>query len=246
MAKTQYVVANKLHQEAAAAGRRNVPIALVLFGLALAAYFVFNRNVVVPLGLVGVAVFLLARSTPDQVLTAGAQGEDHAVSILTQLPESYTLFNQVNIPNPRSSTGVNEADLIVCGPSAVFVIEVKNNNGTIVCDEQSPQWKVSKVGRRGGEYDKEMRNPIAQTKNLVWLLSEHLKKTNSKPWVQGVVVFTNPAAVLQIEGTPSVPVLRAADLQHFVESFQGNSRPDVLARAVTELAKLRTGAASAP
>lgn len=242
MARTEHVVANKLHVEAK--GRRSVPFAAAYGVLAVAAYF-FTGNLVVPGALICVAVFCLARGAPDPVLTAGAEGEDHAMSVLGRLSDKYTLFNQLDIPNPRSSTGVNEVDVVVHGPSAVFVIEVKNNNGKITVDEQAQQWNVQKVGRKGGEYEKEMRNPIAQVKNLVWLLSEHLKKDNAKPWVQGIVVFSNSAADLQIHGAPSVPVLRADQLLQFIESFNGNSRPDVLARAEVELVKLRRSRTSA-
>lgn len=89
-----------------------------------------------------------------------------------------------------------------------------------------------------------MRNPIAQTKQLVWLLSEYLKKTNSKPWIQGVVVFTNPDATLEFDGQTSMPVLRGSELNEFLLSFQGNSRPEVLARAREQLIILRKAQSS--
>ena len=239
MAQTEYVVANKLHKQANAATAINRPIAIVLFVLAVLAFLLIKENLLPPIILGGAAIFFLLRSGPDDVLVAGAVGEDQAMQILTDLPDSFILFNQLDIPNAKSSTGVNEADIVVCGPTAIFVIEVKNNNGTIVCDETSPQWKVAKVGRKGGEYEKEMRNPIAQTKQLVWLLGEQLKKVNAKPWIQGVVVFTNPAVVLEFNGRTSMPVLRSSELKDFLISFQGNSRPEVLARAKEQLIAIR-------
>jgi hypothetical protein len=249
MARTEHVIANRLRGEARAPWRSALLKALVCGAVAIVASFALGGHLLAPAISLGFAVFLvvllgfavlfLARSARKQIVAAGAEGEDHAMSILQRLPDTYALFNQLDIPNSRSSRGVNEADVVVCGPSAIFVIEVKHNNGTIICDEQAPRWKVLKVGRRGGVYEKDMRNPIAQTKTLVWLLSEHLKKSRSKPWIQGVVVFTNPDAELQILGAPSVPVLRATELLDYIETYHGTSRPQILARSMAELAKLR-------
>lgn len=240
MANTDHVIENKLHKQASTGTAHHRLIAIVLLLGAIGSFLLFKGNLFPPTALaIGAIFFFFSRSAPDATITAGAVGEDQAMSVLSALPDTYTLFNQLDIPNEKSSTGANEADVVVCGPTAIFIIEVKNNNGTIFCEEGAPQWKVSKVGRRGGEYEKDMRNPIAQTKKLVWLLGEHLKKTNSKPWIQGIVLFTNPEVELEFNDQTSMPVLRPAELLSFMTSFQSNSRPDVMARAKEQIVELR-------
>lgn len=148
-------------------------------------------------------------------------------------------MNQVNLPNPRSSTGVNEADFIVIGPEAIFLIEVKHNNGTIHGNEQDREWLVEKVGRAGGEYTKTMRNPIGQAKKLVWLLGEYLKAKGAKPWIQGVVVFTHPTVQLELVNSATVPVLTSPALVNYLGSFRSTARPDIMDKALDHIARLK-------
>ena len=236
MARTHFVVANKLLEKAAAPKRTRQIALLVGVPLTLVSLFV-NGWIAVAIAFITVLIFTFSSS--NRVIAAGAEGEEQAMHVLRGLPDTFTIFNQLDIPNARSSTGVNEADFVVCGPNAVFVIEVKHNNGAVVCDEQAQQWQVSKIGRGGTAYEKQMRNPIAQTKNLVWLLGEHLKKANAKTWIQGIVLFTNPTVNLTVLGTPSVPILRPDELLQYMQSFQKDARPDVLVRAAGVIEALR-------
>lgn len=139
MAQNDYVKVNKLHKQASAA-TANGAIAIVLFILAVGAFFAFDGNLVPGIILIGAAVLFFLRSAPDAALSAGAKGEDRAMQILTGLPDSFVLFNQLDIPNSKSRTGVNEADVVVCGPTAIFVVEVKNNNGTLLSRKS---WLIS-------------------------------------------------------------------------------------------------------
>lgn len=237
MANLEYIVANKLTTDANAA-RASTRKTVLWFGALLTVVLFF---VSAALGFIaGIATTIAFFSIQaDSVKTSGAEGEDQVLSLLKGLPDGFTIFNQIDLPNEKSRTGVNEADLVVCGPSAIFVIEVKHNNGTITCNEASPQWSIKKVGRGGTEYGKEMRNPIAQTKNLIWLLGEYLKKTHSKPWIQGLVVFSNSAATVEVHGTPSMPILRGHELLPYLTSFKKEAHRDVAHRAIEQIAKLR-------
>lgn len=99
---------------------------------------------------------------------------------LSQLPDTFTVYNQVYIPNVKSRTGFNEADVIVVGPNAVFVIEVKHNSGSITGADSDREWQIKKASRGGIVYGKTMRNPISQVKRLVWLLAGELKAKHSR------------------------------------------------------------------
>ncbi|WP_231881227.1 nuclease-related domain-containing protein, partial [Oleiphilus sp. HI0123] len=85
-------------------------------------------------------------------------------------------------------------------------------------------WHVQKVGRGGTPYSKTMRNPIAQVKKLVWLLSDDLKKKNGRAWVQGVVVFSNQDSSVRVRHSGNVPVLNLSELNRYILSYQAKSR----------------------
>ena len=238
MANTKYVTENRLRLEAQ--GTRNKRRKTVLIGglvFALVSGVLTNSSIALVVMIIVGVFFLLI--TADARIISGAVGEEMALQVLQKLPDEYTIFNQVYIPNKNSRTGFNEADLIVLGPKCVFVIEVKHNNGSVVGSESLRQWDVHKVGRRGTAYTAYMRNPIAQVKKLVWLLTEELKKRESRMWLQGVVVFTNIDSTVRIDGDVSVPVLSLETLLSYIVDYKGNSKPLAVSRVENALADLK-------
>lgn len=173
MANMENLTKNKLTIEADYKQRSNRKY-IFIFGVivALATSFI---NIYLGLFSIFVTLVLWASQNGDEALRSGAVGEDNTISLLSRLPDTFTIYNQVDIPNSKSKTGFNEADVIVVGPEAVFVIEVKHNNGAIIGSEAEKEWSVNKVGRGGKPYSKMMRNPISQVKKLVWLLAEDMK-----------------------------------------------------------------------
>lgn len=150
---------------------------------------------------------------------AGARGEERTLDMLGLLPDDWTVFNQVHIPHPRQPGRSVEADLLVVGPRAVFVIEVKHNRGHISGASEDRDWSVTKVGRKGGTYTKTMRNPVRQVQTQVWALSEALRARGVRTWVEGVVAFSHPEARLRLYDTPKVPVLKAEEVPAHLLDF---------------------------
>lgn len=221
MANTQHVTSNRLTEESNALqanSRKNV----LLFGLPIVVVALLYHVIFGVVALI-VTAFIYFNQKGSTVIEAGAKGEDIALNLLEELPDSFTIFNQLDIPNQRSRTGFTEADIVVSGPTAIFVIEVKHNHGEIECDELNSQWTVTKTGRGGTRYDKEMRNPIKQVKTQVWLLAEHLKYKKANAWVQPVVLFTNPEAELFSDSVPSIPVLTSAEIVDYIAKFEPQS-----------------------
>lgn len=218
MANFDYVTANKLTLDAH--GYKNTNRILILMvGLGIAFVVSAFYLPATPVVLVLVALcWWLQKSHP--ILLAGAAGEDIVIERLKQLPDSYTVYNQVDIPNAKSRTGYNEADIIVVGPNAVFVIEVKHNSGRISGTDSDAQWRVKKVSRGGGIYGKTMRNPISQVKRLIWLLSRELKAKHSRAWIQGVVLFSHHNVKPEITNDSNVPVLGRDDIVDYIASYQ--------------------------
>lgn len=239
MANLSYVTSNRLSEESNLIKSRKRKNVIFVGVPSVVAAFIYSS----PLGWVvlSIAVLIFISQKGDDVIVSGAHGENIALDLLKQLPDSFTIFNQVDIPSEKSRTGVVEADLIVVGPNAIFVIEVKHNNGEIVCDESNNQWSVTKTGRGGSQYGKEMRNPVKQVKNQVWLLREYLKSMRAKPWIQPVVLFSHPEVSLCRADAHSVPVLTASELVDYIESFQPMSPRPVQPASIQALAALKIG-----
>ena len=207
---------------------------LELFSVAALFFHVYAA-----IAVLGITLVSWANQNGSEIIRAGAVGEDIAMRVLGELPDSYTVFNQVDIPNEKSRAGFNEADIIVLGPKAIFVVEVKHNNGTISGEENDKEWHVQKVGRGGTGYSKMMRNPISQVKKLTWLLSQEMKKDGSRAWVQGVVLFSNSDASVQVEDSGNVPVLSLSQVNQYILNFETKSRPSNYSRITRALASLK-------
>lgn len=237
MANTRHITKNKLILEAKDKRKKKRRVILAI-GAVIALLAAFYLNLFAGAVVMVVAcVVALSRRTCN-IIMSGAEGEDIAVALLKKLPDSFYLFNQVNIPNKESSTGYNEADLIIVGDQAVFVIEVKHNNGRIDVDEQARDWTVVKTGRGGTDYTKPMRNPIAQVNKLIWLLSNHMKHKKVRSWIQGIVLFTHDNMTLTNHANSSVPVLQKHEIIHYITHYQNPHKgfnKDNALKAVAEL-----------
>ena len=208
MANTRYVTSNRLSTEADKSRQHvliiGIPAVLLLSFMFPVAWWFFTIFLII--------TFLNAGSTKR----AGARGEDATLAMLSSLPDSYTIINQILVPDQRSRTGFTELDFVVLGPNGVFVIEVKNNNSRKVGSEKDRQWTVYKVGRKGTPYTATIRNPIKQLKGQIWVLSNFIRERGYKIWVDGVVFFSNPDSSLELNGRPSVPVIHAKGLTDYI------------------------------
>jgi len=171
-------------------------------------------------GIVGLCV-MFGTGTDTIIAEAGAGGEESALKTLSELDDSYTIFNQVRIPCKESKTGYREADFVVCGPNGIFVVEVKNNKGIIVGTEADPRWEVRKVGGGGTPYSDYMRNPIKQVRSQIFPLKEYLvSKGINDVWIYGVVLFTNPESALKLHISGRVPVLRPDSIEEHITKYR--------------------------
>ncbi|MFV9689813.1 MAG: hypothetical protein ACNY01_02465 [Desulfobacteria bacterium] len=88
-------------------------------------------------------------------------------------------------------------------------------------------------------YPSSMRSPVKQVKGVVWHLSNHLKNKKAKPWIQGIVLFTNPEVLLSISGETSVPVFQSTDILDYIVNFNTKrSQPRIVEKSKNELMRL--------
>ena len=172
----------------------------------------------------GIVVFLDLWRRQDQRL-CGAEGEDWALGVptalpgsLTTLPDDYTVFNQVIVPNGSSH---RELDFVVVGPNGIFATEVKHHRGKISGQETDFTWRQRKRSRAGNTYEQGFRNPVGQLKGAVYALKQYLQGHGVNHWIQGIVVFTHPESKLSL-GETSVPVLRLEKLASYIRDYRGN------------------------
>ncbi len=115
---------------------------------------------------------------------SGRQGEKRVQKNLSdKLSDEYSLYNDVML---RGERGGN-IDHIIVGPTGIFVIETKNNDGHITYDRYG--WKG--LG--------ETRNPTNQVNNNMFRVKKAL---GERFYVNPIVVFSNPKANLEIESEP--------------------------------------------
>lgn len=143
----------------------------------------------------------------------GAKGENLGLAQALKLPEGYHVFTNVTISYQNYS---QETDLIIVGMKGIYIVEVKNHNGKIIGDADSPEWTQLKIGRGGGRYSKKMNNPVKQVKGQVYKLSKYLKENGINVWVEGIILFTNEDVNVNVQNS-SIPILFPAKrLNHYI------------------------------
>ena len=185
---------------------RNV-VALICFVAAvLSALFMMKMNLykgmVIPFALGAAAVVSLLSAAPYvqemNILSAGIAGENEASRCLSMLPDSYTVFRNLTVSYQGKSS---EIDTVVVGPAGIFVVEIKNLNGTIFGRVEDQQWRQEKVGRGGTLYGKDFYSPVKQVGTHVFRLAKYLQERGLRNYVNACVYFSNPLATVYVTGT---------------------------------------------
>jgi hypothetical protein len=149
-----------------------LPIYLNLGKLAPASHFI--AGIVFMYGLMQFFV-------PYQHWRSGLNGERRVEKNLSnKLSDGYSLYNDVLLKDGQRGGNV---DHIVVGPTGIFVIETKNNQGAVTYDRYG--WKG--MG--------ENRNPISQVNKSMFRIKDILKNCdvfeddNTRLYLKSIVVF---------------------------------------------------------
>jgi hypothetical protein len=111
------------------------------------------------------------------------------------LPETYTVFRNLTVFYKDKSS---EIDILVIGPTGVFVIETKNLNGHIYGNINDTRWTQRKVGRGGTPYSKTFYSPIKQVNTHVYRIANYLKEKGIRKYINPIVYFSNINTVVEI------------------------------------------------
>ncbi len=184
-----------------------------LFSALLFAVWYFGKiNVLfptIPLPLIIAFILTAFRKRDLDILAAGIDGEQNSAKLISTLPDSYCGFQNLNITfNGKTS----EIDLTVVGPTGIFIIEVKNLNGTVLGDYQNNKWTQHKIGRGGTPYSKQFYSPVKQVGTHIYRLANFLRQNGIYHYVNGCVYFANDDSDLKIKGIPDkIPIFDDCD-----------------------------------
>ena len=172
----------------------------------------------------------------EGAIKAGIDGEQLARDAVIWLPsDDYNVITNAIITYQGKSS---ETDVIVVGPTGVFVIEAKNLSGRVVGDAHSQEWTQHKAFRGGGGETRRFYNPVKQVGTHVYRLSNYLKQYNVDVWVQGIVYIADPDTLVYVECDENTPVFAASDGPSVVEDYILKSKlrnpltKDMIKRAV--------------
>lgn len=170
------------------------------------------------------------------ILVSGISGERIATDVLSALPDSYTVFQNVIVPYGEKKS---EIDNIVVGKSGVFIIEVKNHNGYIEGNLEDTYWTQHKVGRGGTCYENDMYNPVKQVGTHIYRLANYLRNRGVNTYIEGMVYFVNDACRLSLTGKSTISVFSSYEQEEkniCRHILSGNSNLDD--RSVNDICKL--------
>ncbi len=132
-----------------------------------------------------------SQKTEDEFLAeeAGRYGELRATEIIQKcLDDDDRLFTNITVFYDGKET---ELDNVIVNKYGVFIIEVKNYNGSLVGREEDFEWTKYHTTEAGNTYAKIVKNPIKQVKRQVYILARHLEENGAKVWVKGYTLLLN-------------------------------------------------------
>ncbi len=148
--------------------------------------------------------------------SSGLEGEKLVAKYLQNLNDGYYLINDVKLPNSYGNI-----DHIILCQNGIFVIETKNLDGEIRCDDDlwyqyKPEWKIAE--------EHEIKSPSKQVKGNALRLKQFIETNNifKKPlkiWIEGIVVFTNSNVELHLNN-PTVSAMKTNDLCDYIKNKQ--------------------------
>ncbi len=132
-----------------------------------------------------------SQKTEDEFLAeeAGRYGELRATEIIKKcLDDDDRLFTNITVFYDGKET---ELDNVIVNKYGVFIIEVKNYNGSLVGREEDFEWTKYHTTEAGNTYTKIVKNPIKQVKRQVYILARHFEENGAKVWVKGYTLLLN-------------------------------------------------------
>lgn len=198
-------------------------------------WLLITGGIIFIISIVKALSLLFGDSGEQEMVASGIRGEKFAEMQLSCLPNDYVVFKNVQVSFDNKTS---EIDNIVVGKSGVFVIEIKNINGSIVGDYSDKEWIQNKVGRGGTPYSKVFYSPVKQVGTHIYRLSHYFRNNGIQVYIKGVVYFVNPQSDVTLYGEPNnIPVFsrdvnQGQDIIEYIVNGQDNLTDETVNKIV--------------
>lgn len=191
-------------------------VAGVIVGLGCTLLFLVSTVLDLPwlypvalLGAVAGFIFAVYMEQKANIYEAGVAGEQVTAQIISDLSDQYFGVQNLQVTFEDKTS---ELDMVVVGPTGVFVIETKNHRGTILGDYEDQYWTHNKISHQGNEFTKELYNPVKQVGTHVYRLANFLRSNGIHVRVESAVYFSDPETLVDLCGEPKqIPVFTARE-----------------------------------
>lgn len=210
--------------------------------LTAAAYWILPPLALLVAGVALLVVFFAGLTSPSSVPAdqmSGAEGEEKVLRELEKLPDGYTIFNQVKIPDGSLPNGHRELDFLVLGPGGLHIIEVKNSSGLIYVRPDEARWPLAhKAGCGGRPGWNAIDNPLVQVRAQAAALERWLLLHGQTSLIRPMVCFARSDVALQDRELSPIPVVTVPELlERLTNPAEGGNR----VAETGKLIKLLTG-----
>ena len=149
-------------------------------------------------------VLISAFGSKASSLKYGIKGERDTAALISRLPDGYYGIQNATVSFEGKQS---EIDMIVVGPSGVFIVESKSRNGRVTGNYDAKYWTQHKVGRGGTPYSSDFYSPVKQVGTHVYRLAHFLRSRGMGVNIEGAVYMSSDDSVVSIGGTPGrIPV----------------------------------------
>jgi hypothetical protein len=131
-----------------------------------------------------------------------------------------------NVYLPKDDGKTTELDVLLIGPTGVFVFESKNYSGWIFGNDRQRYWTQVLPAGRGRTVKERFYNPVWQNRKHCAILKGLLPPETK---VQSVVLFSNRCEFQNVTvNSTDVVVAQRFEVRSIVERFVQNGQPAVL------------------
>lgn len=149
-------------------------------------------------------ILISAFGSKASSLKYGIKGERDTAALIERLPDGYYVIQNATVSFEGKQS---EIDMIVVGPSGVFIVESKSRNGQITGDYDARYWTQHKVGRGGTPYSSDFYSPVKQVGTHVYRLAHLLRSRGMGVNIEGAVYMSSDNSEVFLSGTPGrIPV----------------------------------------
>ena len=149
-------------------------------------------------------ILISAFGSKASSLKYGIKGERDTAALIERLPDGYYGIQNATVCFEGKQS---EIDMIVVGPSGVFIVESKSRNGQITGDYDARYWTQHKVGRGGTPYSSDFYSPVKQVGTHVYRLAHFLRSRGMGINIEGAVYMSSDNSEVFLSGTPGrIPV----------------------------------------